>query len=443
MGDHSQLACTACHAASTMEPLFQPTDPQDCVACHQADYQREHAGSGLPTTCLSCHSATSWTGATADHASLSDGFTLVGDHGQLACTACHAASTMEPLFQPTDPQDCVACHQADYQREHAGSGLPTTCATCHSATSWTGATADHGALSGGFTLVGDHSQLACTACHAASTMEPLFQPSDPQDCVACHQADYQREHAGSGLPTTCLSCHSATSWTGATADHGALSGGFTLVGDHSQLACTACHAASTMEPLFQPTDPQDCVACHQADYQREHAGSGLPTTCLSCHSATSWTGATADHASLSDGFTLVGDHSQLACSTCHILPGLEPIFSPSAPDDCIACHVADFQREHSGSGYPTTCLSCHVVTSWTGGQFNHDSAFFPIYSGHHQGRWDACTDCHTTAGDYGIFSCLNCHAHDKSRMDSEHGNRSGYVYESTACLSCHPRGSGE
>ena len=100
----------------------------------------------------------------------------------------------------------------------------------------------------------------------------------------------------------------------------------------------------------------------------------------------------------------------------------------------------DFQREHSGSGYPTTCLSCHVVTTWGGAQFNHDADYFPIYSGKHEGEWASCQTCHSTPDDYSIFSCFNCHKHNKTDMDKDHSEVQGYVYESGQCLSCHPTG---
>jgi hypothetical protein len=231
-----------------------------------------------------------------------------------------------------------------------------------------------------------------------------------------------------------------TTWEGAESDHVALSGGFELLGDHDQLACSSCHTPDGSGTLFTPSAPDDCVACHQADYQREHTGSGYPTTCLSCHSLTTWEGASGDHQVLSGGFTLIGNHDLLACSDCHVLPGLEPIFTPTSPEDCLACHLGDFQREHSGSGYPATCLTCHAVTTWDGASFDHDGDFFPIYSGTHNGRWDTCQTCHPSPDDFGVFTCLNCHEHNKASTDNDHDEVGGYVYESGQCLSCHPTG---
>jgi hypothetical protein len=37
-----------------------------------------------------------------------------------------------------------------------------------------------------------------------------------------------------------------------------------------------------------------------------------------------------------------------------------------------------------------------------------------------------------------VFTCLTCHS--KSQADSNHRGRAGYVYDSNACYSCHPRG---
>jgi len=439
-GAHQELACTSCHVPGGTAALFHPLGPQDCVACHQADYQREHTGSGYPTACTTCHSTATWEGGNGDHGLLSGGFVLVGEHGQLDCTSCHLLPGMEGIFSPSDPEDCLACHLADFQREHPEGGYPGTCLTCHVVTSWEGAHVDHAALSEGFVLEGAHGELACVSCHTADGVGTLFQPAGPDDCVSCHQDDYQREHAGSGYPLECLTCHTVTVWTEVTADHGLLSNGFVLVGNHGQLDCSACHLLPGMESIFSPADAEDCLACHLADYQREHSGTGYPETCLTCHVVTTWEGAQADHAALSDGFVLEGAHTGLACVSCHTADLSGTLFQPNGPDDCVSCHQDDYQREHSGSGYPTDCLTCHTVVSWQGAEFNHDGAFFPIYSGPHQGRWSDCSVCHTDPTNLGTFTCLSCHEHNKTQTDADHSQVRDDVYESGQCYSCHPTG---
>jgi hypothetical protein len=43
-----------------------------------------------------------------------------------------------------------------------------------------------------------------------------------------------------------------------------------------------------------------------------------------------------------------------------------------------------------------------------------------------------------------LFSCIDCHEHQpQSKVDNQHGNRSGYSYTSDACYRCHPRGTGD
>ena len=42
---------------------------------------------------------------------------------------------------------------------------------------------------------------------------------------------------------------------------------------------------------------------------------------------------------------------------------------------------------------------------------------------------------------YAQFSCIDCHQHsNQSEVDSHHSQVSGYVYDSQACLTCHPQG---
>ena len=57
-----------------------------------------------------------------------------------------------------------------------------------------------------------------------------------------------------------------------------------------------------------------------------------------CHTTSGWPGATTDHGTLSNGFDLLGNHGLLPCTGCHVPGGTETIFTPSAPDDCLACH---------------------------------------------------------------------------------------------------------
>jgi len=105
----------------------------------------------------------------------------------------------------------------------------------------------------------------------------------------------------------------------------------------------------------------------------------------------------------------------------------------------------DYFRENGIRSYegPQTCEICHSFYSWKPAQFTEHDGIFPIFSGNHAGEWNECSDCHISPGNFQIFSCLNCHEHRKDRMDNEHREVNGYLYESNACYNCHPNGSAE
>ncbi|NBC18532.1 MAG: hypothetical protein GVY18_14595, partial [Bacteroidetes bacterium] len=445
IGAHVSLDCSSCHGPPPeLTPLFNPASDQDCLTCHQPDYDAAHAGTGFPTTCLDCHNATDWNEATFDHAAVAEGFALLGTHVDLECSACHAPPPdFTPLFDPTSDQDCYTCHQSDYETQHAADGFPTTCLDCHGIDSWQGATFTHAEAAGGFALLGAHEPLPCSACHAPPPgFDPLFNPTSDQDCYACHQPDYEAQHAADGFPTTCFDCHSLDTWDDAVFDHATSASGFALLGAHVDLECTACHAPPPdFTPLFDPASDQDCYTCHQPDYETQHAGDGFPFTCLDCHTTDDWQDATFDHVTSSGGFDLVGTHEALPCTACHAPPpDFTPLFDPLDQDDCLTCHQPDFDQAHGGQGYPTTCLDCHTPTQWTDVSFDHDADFFPIFSGRHEDEWATCQSCHMQQDDFSVFTCLTCHEHNQAEMDERHEDVGGYVYESTACFTCHPTG---
>ena len=438
LGAHEGLACSNCHASGAPSSIFGAVTQNDCVACHQNDFEQEHGGS-FPTTCLDCHNIQTWDDADFDHTLASNGFELLGAHAPLSCENCHITPGFETIFTATTQDDCISCHQADFNDEHAGSGFPTTCLNCHNNTDWDDAEFGHATPSSNFQLLGAHTSLACESCHMMPGLELLFTPSEQNDCVSCHQQDYDQEHAGSGFPTTCIDCHSDQSWGDAAFDHTTASGGFELLGAHTPLSCESCHMMPGLELLFTPTDQNDCVSCHQQDYDQEHAGSGFPTTCTNCHNNSDWSEADFDHTTASGGFELLGAHTPLACESCHMMPGLELLFTPSDQNDCVSCHQQDYDNEHSGSGFPTTCLDCHNNQDFSDATIDHDASF-PINSGKHLEEWSSCQDCHNDPSTFQIFTCFTCHAHAQSEMSDKHDEVNGYAYESNLCLSCHPNG---
>ena len=196
------------------------------------------------------------------------------------------------------------------------------------------------------------------------------------------------------------------------------------------MQCAQCHINSN----YRLTSAA-CWNCHQTDYNGTtnpaHAAAGFPTTCDTCHTTTDWTGATFDHSKT--GWALTGVHTTTACASCHV--GGNYNLTSTA---CYGCHQTEYNSttspNHVAAGFPTTCDTCHTTAAWTGATFNH--TWFP--EPHHSAK--LCTDCHTNSSDYSVFVCTNCHT--KAQTDPEHQGVKGYIWNSTNCYACHPKGNG-
>ncbi|MBZ0111750.1 MAG: hypothetical protein K8J08_04750, partial [Thermoanaerobaculia bacterium] len=251
----------------------------------------------------------------------------------------------------------------------------------------------------------------------------------PTDCFSCHESDYASatEPDHSGFPTTCENCHGQNGWQPASFDHNLT--GFILQGAHLAVACEACHASG-----YAGT-PTDCFSCHESNYNaaQEPSHDGLPINCETCHSQGAWEPSTFNH--IQTGFALDGAHRTLDCVTCHSDGYV------GTPSDCFSCHQQDYNStndpNHASAGFPITCESCHNTVDWNDADFDHS---FPIDSGAHREAWNDCSDCHEAPGNFQIFSCINCHEHNRPDTDDDHDDVPGYVYQSASCYSCHPDG---
>ncbi|MGE3958990.1 MAG: hypothetical protein AB7H96_19915 [Vicinamibacterales bacterium] len=424
--DHRALACESCHRNASFSAVAS-----GCVDCHQRDFAAtttpNHAAAGFSTACESCHrpSDNTWRnngGGGFDHAA---SYPLLGTHATTTCASCHKNN----VYRGTG-RECVSCHLAQYTAtrtpSHAAAGFPTTCEACHRASdpAWTGASFSHASV---FALVGRHATTSCASCHVNNVYR-----GTARDCVGCHREQYNAtrapNHASAGFPTTCEGCHRASdpAWAGASFSHASV---FALVGRHATTSCASCHVNN----VFRGT-ARDCVGCHRDEYNAtrtpNHGAAGFPTTCDACHRASdpAWTGASFNHGSV---FALVGRHASTSCASCHV----NNVYRGTSRT-CVGCHQAQYNAtrnpNHASSGFGTNCDSCHRASdgSWEDGTFNHR---FPLRSNHNV----ACSRCHTTSN-YSSFTCTGCHT--RSETDSEHRGRSGYVYDSRACYSCHPNG---
>ena len=95
---------------------------------------------------------------------------------------------------------------------------------------------------------------------------------------------------------------------------------------------------------------------------------------------------------------------------------------------------------HAAAQFPHECQTCHSQTVWTPSTFNHDQAYFPIYSGSHLNRWTLCSQCHQDPTNFATFTCMSSGCHSQSSTDSQHAGVSGYTYVASACYNCHPVG---
>jgi hypothetical protein len=263
----------------------------------------------------------------------------------------------------------------------------------------------------------------------------------PNTCAGCHIENYNAttdpNHQSAGYSTECATCHSQAAWKPANFDHNATN--FPLTGAHTTVDCSQCHingyaGTSTL-----------CIDCHTIDFNQaanpNHTSLGLSNDCVTCHTTQpGWSPATfAVH---NDYYVIAGAHTAIAsdCAACHVGGDYA-----NTPNTCAGCHIDNFNATnnppHQGSGFSTDCASCHNQNAWQPAAFDHDGQYFPIYSGRHKNEWNQCTDCHTNAGNYTIFSCIDCHEHsNKSKVDKDHSDENGYQYSSSACYDCHPTG---
>lgn len=431
LGAHAAAECSQCHRNASAGQ-FQGL-PTECQSCHLDAFQRttspDHKLAGFPTACNTCHaSVDSWFGVRFDHARYT-GFALTGAHAQLDCAACHTGGR----YRGT-PANCFSCHANDYRAttnpNHVTAGFPQDCSRCHSTAQWAGARFDHNAFTS-FPLTGAHVSASCTGCHAGGRFA-----GTPRNCDACHLTEFQQttnpNHAAAGFPQDCSICHTTAQWPGARFDHSRTR--FPLTGAHVTASCSDCHSSGQYAGLSTA-----CSSCHLSEFNNsrnpDHRAAGFPTDCTLCHTTAAWQPSSFNH-SLTR-FPLTGKHTTTPCASCHIAGQYA-----GTPTACYSCHRAEFQSttnpNHTAAQFPTTCESCHNTSTWLGAQFTHPQ--FPIYSGKHAGKWNACNDCHTNPANYQVFSCLNCHEHNKTKMDNAHKNIRSYVYNSANCYGCHPQG---
>ena len=414
VGQHTMINCRQCH------PTLVFTDAKtNCYECHNDIHQ-----STVGPDCSRCHTPASWLVSNINEIHQMSRFPLLGAHRTADCIQCHKSENLVRF--DVLGINCVDCHRENYMAttnpNHIQSGISEDCALCHTITAfqWTGAGFNHNI----FPLTGGHSTVQCNQCHKT----PNFTGTSSV-CYSCHQQDYMATtnpgHSASAISTDCQICHSLNpGWAPATFSHA----NFPLTLGHSTPTCNDCHKGN------YTTTSADCYSCHQQNYAAtnnpNHVAAGMPTACQTCHSLNpGWQPATFNHTS----FPLTLGHATPTCADCH-----KGNYTNTSPD-CYSCHQTDYNNtsnpNHASISFSTTCTQCHTTNpGWKPATYTqHDTQFFPIYSGRHKGVWNLCTDCHTNSADYTQFNCIVCHTNAHS----------GSNYTNAQCYSCHPTGVSE
>lgn len=428
--------CITCHTSGSFGKI-----PSDCITCHQPDYNSatnpNHTSLGFSTSCNECHTlAIDWKPAKfSQHDAIFPIYS--GNHnGEWEkCSDCHKNSSDFGQFS------CIDCHehnQSKMNNEHDDvSGYEYNSLACFSCHPTGSGDRSFNHNSTNFPLTGAHTEAGCSECHINNTTIPST------ECFACHTQDFQQatnpSHVEANIPNTCADCHTTQpGWKPATfAIHNQY---YPLTGAHKTVEkdCAGCHAGN------YSNTPNECAGCHMPDFNQSqnpnHITAGIPSTCEDCHTTQpDWQPAAFPmHNQI---YALNGAHSVIAndCASCHKGNYV------NTPNTCSGCHMSDYNQTtnppHASAQFPTECLQCHTENAWQPSTFQHDAQYFPIYSGKHQGQWSNCNECHTNTSNYQIFSCIDCHEHNKPDTDNHHEGIQGYEYSSSACLACHPDGS--
>ncbi|MFQ5769063.1 MAG: hypothetical protein ACE5HX_00900 [bacterium] len=229
----------------------------------------------------------------------------------------------------------------------------------------------------------------------------------------------------------CAACHITSSWTEIRFNHNRTK--FQLLDRHQQVDCKSCH---NIEDFLEINS--DCNNCHLDVHQAKMGGN-----CDRCHTFQGWEIFNVEEIHSNSQFPLIGRHTLVDCWSCH--QNQQQGDFTFLTTECISCHQQQYLEtqnpNHVANSFSTNCQECHDMNDWQPAFLANHDAFFPIFSGEHDGAWSDCMDCHMNPATFSNFTCLNCHEHRQSKMDPEHRGITGYAYESNACLSCHPNGS--
>lgn len=286
---------------------------------------------------------------------------------------------------------------------------------------------------------------SCATCHTDPANTSFF------TCFECHahnQSSMDSRHRGiSGYAynsLTCVSCHGPGEIRRYKEHDIQFFPIFSGTHNNTWIGCADCHTDSYDRKTYS------CVTCHEHSSELMNPAHKAVTgyifesnSCLGCH-PNGMTGDFFEHdAAFFPIYSGVHNGTWDDCTNCHTDRSNRTVYS------CVTCHEHSqelMDPAHTGiADYDfnsTNCLACHP-----GGEIGdfeqHDNLYFPIYSGAHRNQWENCVTCHNESGNRKVFTCIDCHEHNKDSTDRHHTRISDYRWESNACYDCHPRGRGD
>jgi len=492
--DHSQVSgtCTSCHngATATGRPANHIPAAADCGVCHLTTIAfgpgtiMNHTG--ITAACANCHeTGKSWYGVTivtrptraqdAAHPATGD------------CSQCHSSTVSfavdvsggKPANHIPTSQACTLCH-ADpgdygiYAMNHAG--ITSNCSQCHGA---------------GLAFANivpkeppaNHmpTTTACEACHTATNFT-AFGPGTPMNhtginanCASCHETgmswfgvtmvDRPTAAQDASHPKTgdCSQCHSSTSsfavvTAGKPANH-----------IPTTQACTLCHSNANDYSVYAMNHTgitNNCSQCHAAGLSfanivpKEPPANHIPLNglvCENCHSTTNFGAFGPGTAMSHTGIT--GN-----CATCHETGmswyGVTMVDRPTAAQDanhpktgeCSNCHAStvSFSSGITGGNKPTN----HIPTTQVCTLCHTTAGNYAVYTMNHQGITGNCAQCHASGLSFanivpkeppanhlpiGTLACENCHSTANFTAFGP-GTPMSHAGISSNCAQCHETG---
>ena len=323
-------------------------------------------------------------------------------------------------MQNPNGKDCVRCHL-----EHNGEDFHLL--------HWEPSEKSFDHRQTGYALEGKHTALACEKCHTPSHMaladRELIKKKDlgksyfglSPACQTCHNDPHKGQ-----LGNECSKCHNVESWKAAKEfDHAKTR--YPLTGLHMKVPCEKCHKPDTLGGPARYRDMKfdTCSACHLDPHRGE-----FKKACETCHTTSSWksmlAGFSFDHSKTK--YPLVGKHTQVACTACHVNGDFK---REIAFAQCKDCHKPDPHKgQFDARAKEGECSECHTLEGWKASLFGvkeHDTSAYPLRGKH---ATVECSKCHIPAGRDTIYkvqfgACTDCHkdAHDNQFAAAPYNNK--------------------